>query len=138
MGSCLTRRRCGGRFPAISATTTGRERTSRWTRMRQSPDRCRRLNSETSSPYAKSELYITATNGARPETRSQPRHPAGQVPLELVREPIQVADRRAAHSHLAGELPRIFQRRSDFCDAHPDADEICENHRLAVFQVSLL
>ncbi len=49
------------------------------------------------------------------------------MPLELVREPIQVADTRA-RSHLAGELPRIFQRRSDFCDAHPDADEICENH----------
>jgi len=98
-----------GRFTAISATTTGRERTSRWTRMRQSPDLCRRLNSETSSPYPKSEFYITATNGARPEIRSQPRHRAGQVPLELVREPIQVADTRArisqanCHTYFSGD-----------------------------------
>jgi hypothetical protein len=48
------------------------------------------------------------------------------VPKE-VRDLIQVADTRA-RSYLAGELPRSLQRRSDFCDAHPDADAICGNH----------
>jgi hypothetical protein len=62
------------------------------------------------------------------ESSARPTATPGRTgALELVREPIQVADTRA-RSHLAGELPRIFQRRSDFCDAHPDADEICENH----------
>jgi len=73
--SCSIRRICGASSRSTSGTIIGVARTLGSTRTRQIPDPSRQRPLGRSSRFRKSAVFITATNGRRPNRSELPPHP---------------------------------------------------------------